>query len=59
MKFTPAILKEEACGILLFLAAAMAFVLDNSPLPELYDALLTTRVTVIVGDFGVYKVLLL
>ncbi len=55
-----ALLKHEAGGgVLLMLAAAMALVLDNSPLAYLYDALLTIPVVVQVGALVLEKPLLL
>ena len=63
--FTPidrlsALLKHEAAGgVLLMLAAAMALVLDNSPLAHLYDALLTIPMVVQVGALALEKPLLL
>ena len=50
---------EAAGGVLLMLAAALALVLDNSPLAPLYDALLTIPVVVQVGALTLAKPLLL
>lgn len=46
-------------GILLIVAAALALLFDNTSLAVLYDALLTTPLTITVGNFGVDKPLLL
>ncbi len=54
------LLKHEAAGgVLLLLAAALALVLDNSPLAHLYDRLLTIPVVVQVGQLVLEKPLLL
>ncbi len=54
------LLKHEAAGgVLLMLAAVSALALDNSPLAFLYDALLTTPVSVQVGGLVLEKPLLL
>ena len=50
---------EAAAGIILIGAAALALVLDNSPLKWLYDALLSTTVAVQVGKLEIAKPLLL
>ncbi len=50
---------EAAGGVLLMLAAAAALILDNSPLDYLYDAILTTPVSVQIGAFAIDKPLLL
>jgi len=50
---------EAAGGIVLILAAALALVLENSPLNWLYDALLGTPVVVQVGALAIDKPLLL
>ncbi len=50
---------EAASGILLVCAAALAIVVDNSPLAPWYDALLRLPATVAIGDFGLSKPLLL
>lgn len=50
---------EAASGILLIAAAAIALVLDNSPLSWLYDKLLSTPVAVQIGALGIDKPLLL
>ena len=45
-----ALLHHEATGgVVLFIAAALAMVLDNSPVDWLYDAILTTPVVVQIG----------
>lgn len=46
-------------GILLIFAAALALIFDNTALAPLYDALLTTPVTIMIGNFGIDKPLLL
>lgn len=46
-------------GVLLFIAAAIAMVLDNSPLYWLYDAILSTPVVAQVGALTIDKPLLL
>lgn len=51
--------KDSASGILLVCAAALALVVENSPLRVLYDALLQTPVAVQVGALGIDKPLLL
>jgi len=50
---------EAAGGIILILAAAIALILENSPLNWLYDSLLDTLVVVRVGAFAIDKPLLL
>jgi NhaA family Na+:H+ antiporter len=50
---------EAAAGILLFVAAAAAMVMANSPAAPLYDAFLGTRVELRVGAFEIAKPLLL
>lgn len=50
---------ESAGGILLFLAAVLAMVVENSPLDRWYDALLSTPVVIRVGAFEIAKPLLL
>jgi len=50
---------ESASGILLLLAAILAIAIVNSPLVELYNALLETKLTVKLGKIGVDKPLLL
>jgi len=50
---------EAAGGVVLFLAAALAMVLDNSPVDWLYDAILTTPVVVQIGALIIDKPLLL
>ena len=55
-----AFLKHEASGgILLFGAALLAIVLDNSPLAWLYDSLLGLQASVQIGPLGIAKPLLL
>jgi NhaA family Na+:H+ antiporter len=55
-----AFFQHEAAGaMLLVAAAALALVLDNSPLSPLYDALLDTRASVRLGRLGIDKPLLL
>ncbi len=50
---------EAAGGILLIAAAALALLLDNSPLAGLYDRLLTLKIAVSIGNLGIAKPLLL
>lgn len=50
---------EAAGGVLLMLAAALALILDNSPLNWLYDSLLSTPVVVQIGALSIDKPLLL
>lgn len=50
---------EAAGGIVLGAAVLLAIILNNSPLRELYDALLDLRLTVSVGDAGISKPLFL
>jgi len=50
---------EAAGGIVLGAAVPLAIILNNSPLRELYDALLDLRLTVSVGDAGISKPLFL
>ncbi|WP_193179798.1 Na+/H+ antiporter NhaA [Nisaea sediminum] len=55
-----ALLRHEAApGVLLFLAAILALILDNSSLAWLYDGLLETPVTFAVGQLVIDKPLLL
>ena len=49
---------ESAGGILLVIAAALALLCANSPLYELYQSVLDTRVAVIVGALELDKSLL-
>ena len=50
---------EASSGIVLMLAAALALVLDNSPLAWLYDSLLTTPMAIEIGALKLHKPLLL
>jgi Na+:H+ antiporter, NhaA family len=50
---------ESTAGIMLFAAALLAFLADNSPLAPYYDALLATPVGVNVGALAIDKPLLL
>ena len=50
---------EAASGLLLMLAAALALLIANSPLAQTYDALLSTRVSLLVNGEGLDKPLLL
>jgi Na+:H+ antiporter, NhaA family len=50
---------ESSGGILLVLAAVLAMVLKNSALADNYDALLTTPLAVRIGEFEIFKPLLL
>jgi Na+:H+ antiporter, NhaA family len=59
-RYLTALLRHEAAGgALLLLAAALALVLDNSPLEWLYDRLLETPVAVRAGQLAIEKPLLL
>ncbi|TNE63662.1 MAG: Na+/H+ antiporter NhaA [Alphaproteobacteria bacterium] len=46
-------------GLLLIAAAAFAILLSNSPLSGYYDALLNTKATIAVGEYGLSKSILL
>ena len=50
---------EATAGLLLMATAALALILDNSPLAYLYDALLLTPMVVQVGQLAIDKPLLL
>ena len=50
---------ESAGGIILMAAALLALILSNSPAAGLYGALLDVHVTVLIGEFGIDKPLLL
>jgi NhaA family Na+:H+ antiporter len=50
---------EASSGILLFVAAVVAMVAVNSPLRDLYDALLNVPVHLSIGEFAISKPLLL
>jgi NhaA family Na+:H+ antiporter len=50
---------EASGGILLFAAAVLAMIAENSPLRPFYDALLSTDVAIVIGEFKIYKPLLL
>ena len=50
---------EAAGGVLLVVAAALAMILDNSPLAPIYDGLLGVTAAVQVGDLAISKPLLL
>ncbi len=50
---------EASSGILLFIAAVLAIIVENSALKSLYDSLLLVPVAVIVGDFEIAKPMLL
>lgn len=50
---------EASAGLLLMTTAALALVLDNSPLSTLYDGLIATPVVVQVGELKIDKPLLL
>ena len=50
---------EASAGIILMIAAAVAIVLDNSPLAPFYDALLSTKFSIALGDAALSKPLLL
>ncbi|MCU7840500.1 MAG: Na+/H+ antiporter NhaA [Candidatus Thiodiazotropha sp. (ex Troendleina suluensis)] len=51
--------QDSASGILLIVAAALAMVLENSPLSWFYDALLSTPVEIRIGELHLDKPLLL
>jgi NhaA family Na+:H+ antiporter len=51
--------QQAAGGILLVIAAALALIMENSPLHTIYDALLSTPVAVQVGALKLHKPLLL
>ncbi|MFT5321715.1 MAG: NhaA family Na+:H+ antiporter [Pseudohongiellaceae bacterium] len=51
--------KEYASGILLFVAALLAMIAENSGFSELYDSLLGTAVEVRIGEFQIAKPMLL
>ena len=50
---------EAASGVILILAAALALVLDNSPLAPIYDGLLSIPASVQIGALSISKPLLL
>jgi NhaA family Na+:H+ antiporter len=50
---------EAASAILLILGTVLAMILVNSPLHDIYDALLGTRASVSLGEFSIDKPLLL
>ena len=50
---------EATAGLLLMATAALALILDNSPLAHIYDALLLTPMVVQIGQFAIDKPLLL
>jgi NhaA family Na+:H+ antiporter len=50
---------EAASGVVLMLASALALILANSPLAPFYDFLLAVRGSVLIGDFGIEKPMLL
>jgi NhaA family Na+:H+ antiporter len=50
---------ESSAGLALLFAAALAIVVDNSSFAWLYDTILTTKVSVAIGGFGIEKPLLL
>jgi NhaA family Na+:H+ antiporter len=50
---------ETAGGLMLMVAAVLAMVVANSPLAGYYDALLAVPFTVMLGDFGLSKPVLL
>ncbi|REJ82118.1 MAG: Na+/H+ antiporter NhaA [Acidobacteria bacterium] len=51
--------QESAAGVLLMVAAVLAVMVANSPLSRFYDLLLSTPVSLSVGDFAIDKPLLL
>ncbi len=50
---------EATAGLLLMATAALALLLDNSPLSPIYDKLIATPVVLQIGDFEIDKPLLL
>ncbi|MEL7312457.1 MAG: Na+/H+ antiporter NhaA [Pseudomonadota bacterium] len=50
---------EAASGIILFSAAVLAMIIANSPAAPLYDSLITLKLGISVGSFGIDKPLLL
>jgi NhaA family Na+:H+ antiporter len=50
---------ETAGGLMLMVAAVLAMVVANSPLAHYYDALLAVPFTVMLGDYGLSKPILL
>ena len=54
-----AVKKETIGGLLLMAATALALIIANTPLSSLYDSILSTRMQVFVGSFGIDKPLLL
>jgi NhaA family Na+:H+ antiporter len=50
---------ETAGGLMLMVAAVLAMVVANSPLARYYDALLAVPFTVMLGDYGLSKPILL
>lgn len=55
----PGINQEQLTGILLLGAALLALIASNSPLNNLYEAMLETRMSVQVGNLGLNKPILL
>ena len=51
--------KESASGILLCITAILALIIANSSLEPLYNALIDMPVAIMIGDFKIYKPLLL
>jgi len=51
--------KEYASGILLFFAASLAMIAENSSFSGFYDSLLATQVEIRIDDFQIAKPLLL
>lgn len=51
--------KESAGGMLLMGAAVLAIIVANSPLAPLYNSLLQVKFTIMMGDFGLSKPVLL
>lgn len=49
---------ETAGGLLLLAAALLALILNNSPLDWVYDLILHTHLTILVGEYGLDKSLL-
>jgi len=50
---------ESSAGIILFLTAVLALIVDNTPLHNLYHSLFNLPLTLKLGEFGISKPLLL
>ncbi|MEQ9447956.1 MAG: Na+/H+ antiporter NhaA, partial [Rhodospirillaceae bacterium] len=51
--------KEKTGGLMLIAATALALLIANSPLVQLYEAMLSTDMSIYIGGFGIDKPLLL